>query len=431
MALASHQVLEQLEQALGTGHVPTEEKQRAALLLSRLRSPVQVVLIGRPGSGKSRLINMLTESSVIPDIADLPPLEITYGPRPRTVYLMVDGSEQAIDGLHMDRPVPADAAILRAELPLETLNRFSLTELSLSGTPAEQKAIVDWATQRADIVLWCSQSFDASEQALWSSTRDALKDHSFLVLTKADQLQMKGVLSARITDLEEVVAEEFYRMYPVATIQAISSMGTDGARDDNTWTSSGGKALADAVQRLVETGRSADTDNALMFLKRYAPDMPDTPRQSPQENAGVRPDPEPYPWSEASGQSAPGPQSAPQPTAKPAAENNPADAFKTALEFLQKRADSMLSAVSENGPEGGAGKQSFVLDHCLETASKLSEIMMDAEQFDPALTGIQEDVMECSDMMILFHLEKTEDAATDAVTLLLQLKKEMSVAVTT
>jgi hypothetical protein len=37
--------------------------------------------------------------------------------------------------------------------------------------------------------------------------------------------------------------------------------------------------------------------------------------------------------------------------------------------------------------------------------------------------------MECSDMMVLFHLEKSEDAATDAVTLLLQLKKEMSLAV--
>ena len=422
-ALASNGVVQQLEHALGTGHVPNEEKRRAAQLLSRLKSPVQVVLIGQPGTGKSRLINMLVGETVIPETSDLPPLEIVFGPKPRTVYLMADGSEQARDGLHLDQLSPTETAIVRAELPIAFLKRQSLTELTLSGSPLEQKTIVDWAMSRANIVLWCSQNFDTSEQALWSSAREALKDHSFLVLTKADQLQMKGVLTDRIARLEDVVAEEFYRMYPVATIQAISASGTDGARDEDTWTSSGGKALVDAVAQLVETGRSADADNALMFLNRYAPTLQHAQMaatEPPSHHQNVETGDE-QPQNTGSNT---GPNTGQTHTQT---QNGTAHVFNEALEFLQSRADQMLNAVHENGPD----QQTIVLDHCLETATKLSELMMEAEAGDPSLSGIQDDVMECSDLMVLFHLEKSEDAATEAVTLLLQLKKEMSVAVAT
>jgi len=267
-------VQQQLEQALDYGHVPDEEKRRAEQLLMRLKSPVRVVLIGKPGSGKSRLVNMLTGQSVIPETPDLPPLEVRFGPQPRTVYLMADGAEQACDGLQLDLPPPPETAIIRAELPLEVLNRFCLTEISLEGSATDQKALVYWALNRADIVLWCSQAFDASEQALWAPAEEALKDHSFLVLTKADQLQMKGVLSDRIGQLEEIVAEEFFRMYPIATIQAISASSDSEIRDAPLWASSGGKALMDAINKVVNTGRSADADNALMFLRRNAPTLP-------------------------------------------------------------------------------------------------------------------------------------------------------------
>ncbi len=411
MAQAADNVLEQLEHALGNGRVPDDEKRRGAQLLTRLKRPVQVTLIGKPGSGKSRLVNMLTGESVIPDTANLPPLEVSYGTHPRTVYLMADGSEQASDGLHLDQPIPPDTAIVRAELPLTVLTGMSLTELTLSGSPAEQKAIVEWALARANIVLWCSQGFDATEQALWSPAKDALKDHSFLVLTKADQLQMKGVLSERIGQLEDVVAEEFYRMYPVATIQAISASGSNGARDEGIWTSSGGRALEDAVQRLVETGRNADADNALVFLNRHKSVLPRSETVAPEQPAANRQTHEST--------------TQPEPGNQPDAQTP--QVFRQALEFLQSRADLMLNAIDADTPD----KQELVLDHCLETANKLSEIMMQADQADGSFSEIQEDVMECSDMMILFHLERTEDAADEAVTMLLQLKKEMTVAATT
>ena len=398
MAQASGRILRQLERAIITGHVPDEEKRRAAQLLTRLKSTVEVVLIGKPGAGKSRLINMLTGMNIVPEVGNLPPLEVRYAPAPRTVYLMSDGSERSENGLHLDMAPPGGTAIIRAELPLDFLDRVSLTEICLEGSPDEQKTIFNWAMNRADIVLWCSQGFDAAEQALWGGAGDSLKDHSFLVLTKADQLQMKGVLADRITRLQDIVADEFLRMFPLATIQAISAGPHEGLRDQGLWTSSGGKALMDAIMRLVATGQRADADNALMFLRRTGAQLPE---EMPRDDPGQQP----------------------EPAQRPAIIDT--RIFGEALDFLQQRADQMLRVMRE----GGHDKQAIVLDHCLETATRLQEIILQVEPTGPPLADIQDDVVECGDMMVLFHLEKTEDAAEDAVTLLLQLKKEMAQAI--
>ena len=412
-ALATDMVLEQLEQVLGVDQFPTEAKQRGALLLSRLKSPVQVVLLGRENSGKSRLANMLLGDAVMPTIPDVPALEIAAGPVPRTVYLMEDGSSQQQNAAEVGQPVPPGTAIVRVEHPLPLLNKLSLTEVSLTGSPANQQAAADWAIQRADIVLWCTQTFDATEQALWSSAQDALKDHSFLILTKADQLLMKGSLPDRIAQLEDVVAEEFYSLFPVATLQAITARQPDGTRDKDLWDASGGKALLDAILRLVDTGRTADTDNARMFLNRYAAALPEVTRVAKPAPA-------------TSGPSKSAPNSDKQKTAaRLATKGNSQDTkevLSKALEFLKNRANTLINTLDDTGPD----KQVFVLDHCLETANILTEMMLDLELTDPLVVEIQDDVMECTDMMLLFQLEKTEDAAADAVTLLLQLKKGMS-----
>ena len=401
--LATSTVQQQLENALKTGHVPDEEKRRAAQLLKRLQSTVRVVLIGRRGSGKSRLINLLAGKAIVPDTANLPPLEVRYAPTARTIYLMADGSEQSHEGLHLDQMMPDQTAIVRAVLPLPILQQLSLTEVCVEGSPGDQKTMAEWAMNRADIVLWCSQSFDAPERALWSSAGETLRGHSFLVLTKADQLQMKGVLAARIDEMNDRGADRFSRVLPVATIQGISANQPGGARDENTWTASGGKALMDAILHLVSTGRRADADNAMIFLRRNAHRIPaDTPLPAVKETpANVAAKPE-------MPQETPGLQ-----------------VFHDALEFLQQRADQMLRALNENHVDS----QDFVLNHCLETTNTLTEIIMQTDADNPPPAGIQDDIMECGDMIVLYQLENTDDAALDAVTLLLQLKKEMAVAI--
>ena len=408
-ALATDAVLHQLESALGAEQFPADAKQRGALLLSRLKAPVQVVLLGREDSGKSRLANMLLGDAVMPNIPEVPALEIAAGPVPRTVYLMEDGSSQQQDAAQVGQPVPPGTAIVRVEHPAPLLNRLSLTEVNLTGGPANQQAAADWAMQRADIVLWCTQSFDATEQALWNAAPDALKDHSFLVLTKADQLLMKGALPDRIARLQDVVAEEFYSLFPVATLQAITARGSDAPPDNDLWDASGGKALMDTILRLVDNGRTADTDNARMFLNRYATVLPQVTSAAASSNPGK-----------------PAAAAPPESGQKPGKEIGPdtKQVLSKALAFLQTRANTLANALDQQGPD----KQGFVLDHCLETANTLTDMMANIDLSDPVVMDIQDDVMECTDMILLFHLEKTDDAAADAVTLLLQLKKEMSEA---
>ena len=240
--------------------------------------------------------------------------------------------------------------------------------------------------------------------------RDALKDHSFLVITKADQLLMKGLLQDRIAALEEVVAQEFHSLYSVATIQAISARNETGTTEPEVWSASGGHALHDAVLRLVDTGRRADTDNALLFLSRYSAAVAQIEQISRQKS--YQPDPRQDPKVRVDSDAA---------EAMGAAQHN-REVFVEALEYLQDRAEKLMGQMDDPATQGTG----VILDHCLDTANQLSSLLQDFDQPDRALSELQEDLMESADMMVLLQLEKSEDAAADAVTLLLQLKKEVA-----
>ena len=402
---ATEAVLEQLSLVLGSDRFPDEAKALGARLLDRLRSPVQIVVLGKPQSGKSRLINMLLGQAIYPQIADLTTCEIVYGEHPRSFVIREDDSIQEWTA-GPDVPLPDDTIMVRVELPIPLLNKFNLTEVTLTGTSVDQRDMATWACDRADIALWCTQSFDAIERALWTPARDALKDHSFLVITKADQLLMKGVLQDHIASLEDIVAQEFHSLYSVATIQAISARSAPDTIDADVWSASGGHALHDAVLKLVDTGRRADTDNALLFLRRYSAVVSHIER-----SAGQTAKPSARKISVI-------PESA---EALGAAQRN-REVFVEALEYLQERAEKLINGLDD--PQ--QGQTDAILDHCLDTANQLSTLLQDFDHTDQALAELQEDVMESADMMVLLQLEKSEDAASDAVTLLLQLKKEVA-----
>lgn len=401
--MTSDHVVETLSAALTSERIPGEARLHGARLLDRLKTPVNVVVMGRPQVGKSRLIQMLLGRPLPRPVADLPAFEVMHGPRDRQLLLREEARiEDWTDGARTE--LPEDAAMMRLELPVPLLTRMTLTEVALEGPPEAMRAVADWAFDRADIVLWCTQGFDAIERALWAVAPDMLKDHSFLVLTKADHLLMKGQLQDRLADLSQIVAQEFHSLYPVATLQAISARAGTGQTGQDIWSASGGRALHDAVLRLVETGRRADADNALLFLSRYAAATGQT---------AAHPVPPVV---------AHGPATA-EATAEDAADDlERAQVLAEALAYLQDRADRLLSDLDMVASDDCG----HVLAHCLETATTLSDLLGEFAREDAALTGLQDDIQESADMMLLLQLEQSEDAATDAVTLLLQLKKDMA-----
>ena len=252
-AQAMATVQNRLAAALQSGAMPQAAETRGAQLLARLKAPVSVVVMGPPGSGKTSLVNLLIGRPVVPEGIDLPVTEIVSGPAARTVCTLPDGSTRAGDGIVAPADLPNDTVLVRLELPVPVLDSLSLTEIRVAGSPAEQRAAVDWATRRADIVLWCTQDFDGGERDLWARVPETLKDHSYLVLTMADQLLMKGILQDRIATLAEVVAEEFHSLMPVATLHGDA---------DHTVPVSGARATTAALAALGTPVRHVELEGA-------------------------------------------------------------------------------------------------------------------------------------------------------------------------
>jgi len=398
----------QLTRVLSSDQFPSEARHLGARLLDRLRTPVQIVVLGKAGSGKSRLINMLVGHSVYSNLVNLPTCELVYGEIERLLVIRADDTVQEWRA-GPDVPLPEDTLMVRLELPIPLLNKFNLTEVSLAGRPANQRSMVTWAFERADVALWCTQSFDAIERALWAPAPDALKDHSFLIITKADQLLMKGVLENQISSVEDVVAQEFHSLYSVATIQAISAQSENGNTDTEVWHASGGHALHEAVLRLVDTGRRADADNALLFLSRYSAVVSQIEQLRPAQTETPKPI---TPDLEVDTETA----------ATLTGANKNRAVFVEALDFLQDRAERLAKAFRNRGGQDA----NDILDQCLDTANELNTLLSDFDSSDDALADLQNDVLESADMMLLLQLEQSQDAATDAVTLLLQLKKEVA-----
>ena len=388
----------QLEQALGREAIPPRHRRLGAQLLTQLRRPVQVSVVGLPGSGKTSLVNMMLGGPVVPAIPRVGIVEVVYGPEPRSVVEYDDGSLDEIAGVVTGPPGSDDPFRIRLELPEPGLLHRSLAEVTLSGGEGRIRALLDYLGATSAIVAWASESFGASEQALWRSVPEHVKDHAFLALTMADRHQMKGTLTQRIAELEDIVSEEFYGLYPVATLQALKACTSDDDGASRLWALSGGEALCDVIDRQIALGRGEDLDQVAALLEEIVAAVPG--------QASAAPEPPPV-VAEAAG---------------PVASEAGRDGLRRTLRVLQASAEEMLHGLPASGRPDHAG----VLEQCIATIREMSDLLAEAAQADPAVAALLEDAREGEDMLLLLQLEQSGDAAADAVSLMLQLKKEVS-----
>ncbi|MEL7013647.1 MAG: hypothetical protein AAFO72_10245, partial [Pseudomonadota bacterium] len=260
------------------------------------------------------------------------------------------------------------------------------------------------------MVIWCSESVTENEQTLWSTMPDHIKDHSFLVLTMADRHQMKGTLSNRIKDLEPFVAQEFYGLYPIAILQALKARRSDQADTSQLWALSGGKALCDVIDQQVTLGRAEDLDRAQVLLDAVTTTaatgsdaIDDQPFRRPEKSS---PDPQPDPA---------------QATNTNTNTNTADAALKKAMQELETSARALADDVNKGAPD-----ISDLISKCIATAQGLSETFASVSEHDPTIEGLLQDTQQGESMLLLLQLENDEDAATDAVSLMVQLKKEIA-----
>jgi len=360
--------------------LPEAVRAQGLRLAARLSAPVRVVVAGPARSGKSALVRLLAGQNA--------------GAAPA-------GPSTGKAGVVSE--------IRSASLAHVLLVEFDFKALSAEGAPVTIEAAAP------DIVLWCTNGFGPDEAAFWAGVPDHLKDNSFLVLTKADQLIRLGHLLDRLESLREVVDAEFHSLLPIATSQALDARsGTEP--DPVMYAYSGAEALIAALQDLVEQGRQADLDAAELFVHRYAEAAgidaaadepePETAPAPPPHDIAASPAPEPP-------AAAPDPAPSTPPVATP-------DANETVAEQALGIVDARIAELPDRLDKGNQDGISTLLSVCGETAEALTELVIEGRGI---CEDLSEDVLEASEMMVLLTLEDDENAAADALTLLLQLRR--------
>ncbi|MEO1025237.1 MAG: hypothetical protein AAFX07_06740 [Pseudomonadota bacterium] len=420
-------VVEHLTRSIDAGTLPKSAQDYAQHLLNRLSQPVRVSVLGAHKTGKSELINMLLGRALIPSGAELPTTEVIWGEKDWMTVTAADGSVTQIDTADMTRLNGMSAAFLQVAQPLEILKKINLLEVVTENSVDELSSGVDWAVRRTDIALWCTQDFNEMEREVWRNVPDSMKDHAFLVLTKADQLSAQNVLSKRVNELQQVVAEEFHSLYAVATLQAISAFGADGL-DSAKFKASGGEALTYEVLKHAERGRRADLDSAHMFLVRYKSEVDAAMAATPKPAKPAPAAPKAVAVSTAK-TAAPTPEpklAAPAPaTQKPTIEHGPkvenVALFSDAIRFLKRRGDSLAETLT--GLEPGNTKD--LIETCVDAVEHLTDLFSQDESGCDAADAFIDELAEASDVMVLMQVEDGDAPAADAVTLLLQLRHDM------
>lgn len=395
-------IIDRLSLACQSDALPKGAREHAEHLLKRLSSPVRVTLFGKPGAGKSELINMFVGKRILPKELELPTTELVYGEADKVMITSPDGKIHALNHVNLNASDLNQAAYIKIEAPLALLQRISFLEVVTDGTAAAFDAAVDWATRRTDIALWCSQDFDTMEQQIWQRVPDALKDHAFLVLSKADELSARKVLSKRVAALETIVAEEFHSLFAVATLQAIKAQKPDGSVDETLRHASGGGALTSEILRHAERGRRADVDSAELFLARYRIPLAPRPISDRKSSADAKP-------VAAIEKAATAPVEAPQ--------TKNIALFHDSAQFLRRRADTLEKAALSGGAE--------VVEQAVEVVEHLVDLFSRDESGCKTADAFLDDLMEASDLMVLMQSETGDEPSADAATLLLQLRREM------
>ncbi len=412
-----------LSESLAAGLIPRQYTGWSRRLLTRLQKRVQVVVIGLPGSGKSALIDMLLGDQVLGQGPSGGMVEITYGPDARAEIEGADGQIRSLDGTLADQRealVEGPAALrMRQELPDARLRGMSLTEIALFGAPARQSAIMKQAVAYADILLFCSADFSGPEQALWAEVPDEKKDHSFLVLTMADRRIMRGTLTEAIAALEDVAAQEFLGLYPLAAIQGLTAQvgRAEGAGvDRQLWHSSGGKRLYDDLMHQIDQGRTSDLDQAEMLLRQFAL-LEETPRATATAQA-----PAPSPTSrpvEAEVMRPVRPENAPRTAPVPARDS---DLLEEAAAMIRVQAQRLMADYDA----ADAPDLNCIFDGTLSALRDVLATVQPHAKSSDRLRAVEDAAREGEEVVMLCQLEQNEEAAVDAVTVLLQLRREMA-----
>ncbi len=417
----------------------------ASKLLTRLEAPTRVTLMGPPKSGKTSIFNLLAGQQIIPEgLAST--VQLVHGESEKVTVTLRDGSTLEFEGPpDMQRVGSLTPVFVKIEMDLPALKKISLLEVATVHDRVEQIRAMKWAMKQTDIAIWCSDEYNAAEQALWANVPDGLKDHAILVRAKADVLGHKR--DAMIKYLTREAGSDFAYFLAVSGHEAAQARAGQSV-DKAQLKASGAMALISTILRQIEQGRQYAVDQAEILLHKHKDAKPlanEAPEPVPVEAKKAEPkpepaamepelvaEPEPQPEPKAVEQATePQPAEEPEPTPEPVAAQEEAaeeekvapkaeplnseerEAFQTAVTRLQDMGGEL---------EGKDGKE--VIKASIKTLDWLNEYLYEDRWPDTENFEVFRDMSQgASDLMQLLKIEGGDNSALDAITAMLQLKR--------
>ncbi|WP_439154382.1 hypothetical protein [Yoonia sp.] len=424
-------VQDDLTLAVGAGILPADAQLRAEKLLDRLQQPVRLGLMGVPGAGKSTLLNLLVGADVIPQGVRLPTLQLSFGPTAQSVCTLPDGTKKTLS--HTDAAQIAELApvFVEMQMPLPALGKISVLEVVAPADPTALQRASDWAAKRCDIALWCTQGFGEVEQTIWGRMPDLIKDHAFLMVTKADALRENGLMDATIGAVRNAARDEFNQILPIATTDALAARQPDGTVDRDRMRSSGGLALISAVLKQVEQGRQSFVDMAEVLLLQHqdalqaatSVEIPESHDLSVETHEPAVPDvatSAPTPATESTPVEQPAPAGSPEKTVT----LHPATraAYEHVLDYIIAQSRALIDLAEKVGDAAPAQIMAKTVEHVQWLSDYLNE---HGDDTDPALIRARDTAMDAADLVQLMQMEKRDSAAVEALSLMIQIKHEL------
>lgn len=426
-------VLERLAQAAQSGLLPAAAQDEAEKLLARLQSPVRLALLGMPGSGKSSLLNLLAGDIVLPEGVRLPTVQLSYGVAPRAICTLSDGTKQTLETADCQKIAALSPVFVEIELPLPALAKISLLETVAPNDPNALHRAGQWAAKRADVVLWCTSEFDTTERRIWGQMPDLIKDYALLMVTRMDVLQEQGTLDGIIGSIRTAAIGEFEKILPINVPMALKARKPDGTVDKDRMRESGGMALIAAVLKQVEQENRSAVDMADVLL------LQNTDALAGMDAAEAAATEEPAVTEDAATAATNEPAVSPgiarlreiaarraaeqtQPAATATLQPDTRAAYQHVVDRLEDRAKALSASMQAMGDEAPAE----IMDACVAQIQWLCDYLNDnGDAHDEPLRRARDTAYDAADLVQLMQLEKRDSAALEAVSLMLQVKREL------
>jgi energy-coupling factor transporter ATP-binding protein EcfA2 len=442
----AEEALQQLAQSLGVllaeGTIPPAQVPHVETLVRQLTQPVRLTVMGPPGSGKSTLVNLLIGASALAPVRNLPTIEVVWGDTACCICTLPDGRERRMAAFDAATVASLSPRFVRIELPLPALRKISVMELALPSEQAEVERALSWAVGRTDIALWCTQRFGAGERLVWSGVDEAMQDHAYLLLTKADTLVANGTLDPTLAQLR-AGADQFRHVLAIATTEAIAARRADGSIDREQLTRSGGRALIAAIMRDIDMGRDAARDRAELVLHQFGQPV-QAKVAAPSAAAGVAPAPKPAPLILTEPLAPPAPKIVQprRPSPRPATATHTPQPVVPARPVVPQKGTALreicepaLGRIARHGREAdatmraaGASGLARLAEDTAALVQWISDHLDGAPSGAPGLVELREAAFDAADLVQLMQLEGGPATLGESLSLLIQLKHEIETA---